>query len=127
MDNTIDLNMRQDRAVAAILNCKTIKEAAIQIDVSERSLYRWLQDEGFKFELRQARREILRQATTRLQQIAGEAVETLHDAMKNHEKATSASRVSAARSALDYAYRAVELEDLDERVATLEQTNQQHH
>ena len=127
MDNTIDLNMRQDRAIAAILNCKTIKEAAIQIDVSERSLYRWLQDEGFKFELRQARREILRQATTRLQQIAGEAVETLHNVMKDHEKATAASRVSAARTALDYAYRAVELEDLDERVATLEQTNQQHH
>ena len=47
--------------------------------------------------------------------------------MKDEEKATSASRVSAARSALDYAYRAVELEDLDERVATLEQVQQKHH
>ena len=47
--------------------------------------------------------------------------------MKDEEKATSASRVSAARSALDYAYRAVELEDLDERVSTLEQVQQKHH
>ena len=38
---------------------------------------------------------------------------------------SSASRVSAARSTLDYAYRAVELKDLDERVATLEQVQQQ--
>jgi len=67
MDNSVDLSIRQDRAIAAILNCKTIKEEAVQISVSERSLYRWLQDEDFEFELRQARRENLRRATIRLQ------------------------------------------------------------
>ena len=126
MENNGDLSLRQDRAIAALLNCRTIQDAAIELDISERSIYRWLQDEDFKFALRQARRETLRRATIRLQQIAGNAVDTLNSVMDNHDdKSTSASRVSAARTALDYAYRAVELEDLDERVATLEQVQQQ--
>lgn len=126
MGNVQELRPNQDRAVAVILNTRTYQEAAIELGVSERSIYRWMKDDDFRTDLRQARRERLRGATIRLQQIASNAFDTLETVMSDHEGRTSTSRVSAARVALDYAYRAGELEDRDEHLANLEQYKKQH-
>jgi hypothetical protein len=55
----------------------------------------------------------------RLQRYAGEAVDTLHEVMTDRE-APAFARTGAAKAMLDYAMKAVELEDLAGRVALLE-------
>jgi hypothetical protein len=60
-------------------------------------------------------------ATARLQRASGEAVSALEAVMRS-PKASPSSRVTAARSILDLAYRAVEAEDVMQRMAELETT-----
>ena len=54
-----------------------------------------------------------------MQQATGEAVETLRQVMQDPEAPASA-KVSAARTILETAVKAVELEDLEEWIAYLE-------
>ncbi len=54
-----------------------------------------------------------------MQQATGEAVETLRQVMQDPE-APARAKVSAARTILETAVKAVELEDLEERIAYLE-------
>jgi len=82
-------------------------------------LRRWLTQTAFADSYRAARRESVNQATARLQHAATDAVRTLVDVMKD-TTATHAARVAAARTVLEETRRAVELDDLAERVATLE-------
>ena len=73
--------------------------------------------------MEQSTRHAVTQATARLQHVAVRAVDTL-DTVMDDAKATASSRVSAARTALDLAYRAVELEDVEERVTALERARE---
>jgi hypothetical protein len=66
-----------------------------------------------------ARREAVRQSIAHLQSATGEAVTCLRDVMKS-AKASDAAKVSAARAVLELAMKAVEVEDLAERLAMLE-------
>ena len=113
------LSRKQEQAIAALLSEPTICAAAKHIGVNEATLYRWLQHEEFQTSYRQARRESVTQAIAGLQQACGEAVQTLREIMTDSE-APASSRVTAARAVLDTALRAVELEDIEERVAALE-------
>ena len=115
-----DLTPRQDRAIAALLTCRTIAEAARQAQVGERSIYRWLTESDFQSQLRLARRQHLSQTLGRLQHVAQGAIDALHTVIHD-EKASSASRVSAARAALRYACDGVEIDDFEQRLAELEQ------
>jgi hypothetical protein len=54
-----------------------------------------------------------------LQRVSGEAVDTLRTIMNDDQKPASA-RVTAARVILDMSIKAVELEDLEVRIAALE-------
>ena len=118
----------KERAIAALLVSKTITRAAETAGVSSRSIFRWLrEDETFRRALRAARRQALALGTARLQQIALEASDSLGDIIHD-AKAASASRVSAIRTALEFAYRAAELEDIEERLADIERTlEEQNH
>jgi hypothetical protein len=59
------------------------------------------------------------QAVAHLQRVSGEAVETLRTIMNDDQKPSSA-RVTAARVILELSIKAVELEDLEVRIASLE-------
>ena len=114
-----DLTIRQDKAVAALLTCRTIAEAAKLAEVGERSIYRWLKQDTFQSHLRRARRQALSQALGRLQQVAHRAVDTL-DTILDDKKATTAGRVSAVRAALRYACHGIEIDDFEERLTAVE-------
>jgi hypothetical protein len=58
---------------------------------------------------------VVQQAIAQVQQGTGEAVETLRAIMTNGDASASA-RVSAAKAVLETAIRAVELEDIEQRV-----------
>ncbi|MCE5314441.1 MAG: hypothetical protein ABFD49_05370 [Armatimonadota bacterium] len=111
---------RKDKAICALLNAPTVSEAAKAAGVVERTLYRWLrEDSNFIETYKEARRETIRQATARLQQACSTAVDTLLDVMQD-DGAKDMARVNAAKSVLELALKAVELEDLAERVNALE-------
>ena len=115
-----DLTIRQEKAITALLSCRTVAEAAKLAQVGERSIYRWLKQDTFQSHLRRARRQALSDRLSgRLQQVADRAVDTL-DTILDDKKATTASRVSAVRAALRYACHGIEIDDFEERLAAVE-------
>jgi hypothetical protein len=79
-----------------------------------------LQEPEFDAAYRKARRAAFAQATARLQQATGAAVSTLLNIMVDANTPPS-TRVRAADSVLDHAKQAIEIEDVEVRVAALEQ------
>jgi predicted DNA-binding transcriptional regulator AlpA len=66
-----------EKALAALLNASSIKDAASISGLSEETLYRYLRDEDFKNEYEQAKRQVVESAISALAASANEAVETL--------------------------------------------------
>ncbi len=120
---TDELSLKQQKAVAALLETRTIAAAARAAQVSERTLYRWLNQDAFRDEVKQARRAAVAQATARLQNLSSSAVETLEQ-MLNDSVQPTVARVGTVRTALQYAYRASEVDDLSDRIAALEKEPQ---
>jgi hypothetical protein len=115
------LTRKQDETIAVLLTVPTIAAAAKQVGVGERTLFRWLHsDPTFQAAYRDARRACVQQAIARIQQATSTAVTTLEAVMRDPDKPSS-SRVSAAKAVLELALKAIEVEDLEVRVATLEQ------
>lgn len=114
------ITRKQEQAIAALLAQPSVGEAALAANIAESMLYRWLQKhDGFKTAYQAARREVVRQAIVQVQSACGKAVETLRSIMDD-SNAPASARVSAARTVLDMAVKAVELEDLEQRIAALE-------
>lgn len=110
---------KQEAAITGLLTLPTIDDAANYAGISGPTLWRWLQDPTFQTQYRRARRHALGQATAQLQQASSAAVGALR-AIVEDSKASSSARVMAARTVLEMALKAVEVEDLEERIAKLE-------
>jgi len=113
------LSRKKDQAIVALITEPTMKAAADKIGITTPTLYKWLKLSEFKAAYREARREAVSVAITRLQQAATEAVEALRAIMNDASKPASA-RVAAARSILEMAIKAIEIEDLEVRIEELE-------
>ena len=117
MKELSNTEMRQERAIVALLSEPSIEAAAKTADVSDVTIWRWMKLPEFRAKLRDARRAVVEGAIGRLQQTATEAVETLR---RNLTCGTPAVEVRAATAILDQAIKAVELFDVVERVEQLE-------
>ncbi len=116
------LSPKQDKALVALLTEPTISAAAKKAGIGERTLHTWLSKGDFATKYRTARRQAVGQAIGRLQQVSSKAVDALLEVIDTeYTPAPPAVRVSAASKILDLAMKAVELEDLAERLAPLEQ------
>ena len=111
---------RMTGGVAGLLTHRSIEEAAKSIGIGTQTLLRWLKMPEFEAAYREARRAAYGQATARLQQAASAAVSTLLKIMVDTNSPAS-TRVRAADSILDHARKAIEIEDVEVRVAALEQ------
>jgi transposase-like protein len=111
---------KKEEAIAALLSQRNVEEAARVVGIAPKTLLRWLRVPEFKEAYRQARGEVISQATARLQQATGAAVSTLLKIMVNPDGPTP-SRVRAAQCVLERAQKAFELEDLEARITQLEQ------
>ena len=112
------LSARQEKAIAALIACKTVEEAAVKAKISPRSLHRWIhEDPTFQMAYRQARREALDNAIASLQTGAVEAVQALRDA-PTHGSVNV--RVRAAAIFLEHALAANAQFNLQERLEALE-------
>ncbi len=120
------LTTKQNKTIEALLLTNAIDRAAKRASVSEASIsYRWMKQESFQTALRAARLDILAHTTTRLQQMSVRALDTLENVMDD-EKASAASRVSASRLAMDMMYRGAAIDDIIERLKTVEGEHLSH-
>ena len=108
-----------EEAVAALLTQRNQEEAARAVGIGPATLLRWQKVPEFQQAYREARRAAHGQSVARLQQATSAAVTTLLKVMV--DPATPAStKVRAADSVLDHSAKAIELEDIEARLADVE-------
>src|SRR5437868_9071496 len=110
---------KQEKAIIALLNEPTTKDAAEAAGVSEVTLWRWLQNPEFRASYMEVRRVAVQRAIARTQAATSEAVETLREVMSD-KSAKGSERIAAAKAILDYAMKGIELEDHEMRLQDLE-------
>lgn len=111
---------KQEAALLALLSHKTLKEAALAAGVSMPTLWRYLRDPVFSLRYREARRELVECAMVRLQNDAEHAARVLRD-VADDKQAPASARVTAARTIIELSVKSVELGDLQQRLAALEE------
>ena len=109
-----------EAAVAALLTQRNVEDAARSVGITTQTLVRWMKVPEFQKAYREARRAAFGQSIARLQQASSAAVSTLLKIMVD-TSAPASTRVRAADSVLDHAKQAIEIEDVEVRVAALEQ------
>jgi hypothetical protein len=114
------LTPKQEEAITALLNCPTIKKAADQIGMSDRQIFRWMDEPAFSKAYRAARRQAFSHAISLTQQYAPAAVAALTK-ISTDPSAPHAARVSASTALLKFSRESIELDDLAERLAAIEQ------
>jgi hypothetical protein len=97
------LTRKQEQALAALLECPSVEEAARTAGVGYSTLKRWLHDPDFAAAYRLARRELLDVSLGRIQAATGQAVDTLLAVAKDSAK--DSDRVRAAVALLNHAFR----------------------
>ena len=110
---------KMEEAVAALLTQRNQEEAARAVGIGTATLLRWQKEPEFQAAYRAARRAAHAQSVARLQQATSAAVTTLLKVMVDPSTPAS-TKVRAADSVLDHSAKAIELEDIDARVAELE-------
>jgi hypothetical protein len=114
---------KMEEAIAALLTQRNIEDAAKVAGIGTQTLLRWLKVPEFQLAYREARRAAFGQSIARLQQASTAAVSTLLKIMVDPATPPS-TRVRAADSVLDHAKHAIEIEDVEVRVAALEQATE---
>ncbi len=117
---SVKLSPKQEKAISALLAHPTIEAAAEALKINPATIYRWLQESAFDDAYRTARREAVAVAIGRLQQVSGAMVAVLVNVAAD-KKTAAGTRVAAASKVIDLAIKAVELEDLQARIAALEE------
>jgi hypothetical protein len=111
---------KMEAAVAALLTQKNQEEAARAAGISVATLLRWQKVPEFQKAYREARRDAHNQSIARLQHATSAAVSTLLKVMVDPNTPAS-TKVRAADSVLDHSAKSIELEDMEFRLAALEQ------
>ncbi len=107
----------KEKALTALLKSSTVIEAAKVCGLSEETLYRYLRDKEFVSDYRNARRQVVENSITQLQQASSEAVETLR---RNLSCSNPQAEIRSAQIFLDNALKGVELVDILERLEQIE-------
>jgi hypothetical protein len=114
-----ELPKRQQAAIPALLQHKTIRAAAAQVGVREQTLLCWLRDATFQAVYREARYLVMDEAFQVLQKACTEAAETLVALMQDHNAAASV-RLQAAQTVLATAIKSRVVDELEVRLTELE-------
>jgi hypothetical protein len=114
-----NLTGKQAQALATLLAGSTVEQAAASARVNPVTVYRWLQQEDFRQQYQQARRQVVEQAASNIQQAATAAVSVMVSIMGDTDAAPSV-RLRAAQGIYEQATKWVEVEDVQERLEALE-------
>ena len=111
--------MDSKKIVAAVMASRTLEQAAATLGVSYTSLYRMLKKEPTRTLLAEARQGLLDSVLQNLQGAMSEAVLVLRWVIRNEALAPGV-RVRAAIGLLDCGLKAVNLLEIERRLAELE-------
>jgi len=110
---------RAREAAVAIVECRSLDDAAARCGISQRSLRRWLGEKPeFQELVAEASRAAYRHAQGRMRSLCSKACRTL-DAAMDRDGASSVM-VRAATTVLDFSAKA-DLAELEQRLTVLEQ------
>ena len=111
---------KQEQAIAALLECQTIKQAAAHVGIGESTLRNWMHVPEFEQAYRRARRDCVDRALARLEKGFEFAIAVLQK-VAGDGSAANYARVAAARGLIDSSFRAIELHDVGERLRRIEE------
>ena len=109
---------RKEAAIAALISCRTLEEAARSAEIGATTLLRWMKNPEFQAKYRAARNAAVSQANARMQQSSGAAVATIVKVMLSADTKDS-NRLRAAELILSHSKDA-QIEDVVARVTDLE-------
>ena len=112
--------LQDEEIIAALISEGSIKGAAASLKCQTRTLYERMKKPEFKELYTQAKGEILKTATAKLQGHLCGAIDTLAEIMKDEETAKQ-TRVNSAVSILQYGARFTEATDIIERLEAIEE------
>jgi hypothetical protein len=115
-----DLNPRQSKAIAALLQEPTIVKAAAASGIPQTTIYRWLHEPAFHRAYMHARWKTVQQSIAHVQRLTTDATLVLQSVM-NDTSLPAYTRVAAANSIINNGLRGVELEDHDERLTQIQE------
>jgi transposase len=113
-----DLTTKQLNAIFGLLEGKKVEEAARQASVSPGSIYNWLKQDNFRKHLDKKRAQIFDESLGMLKSASVKAVRVLVELLEEKDRNT---RRLAAVKLIDFAIKAAELKDLEERISHLEE------
>jgi hypothetical protein len=114
---------KKEEAIVALLTTRTTEEAARAVNVTAKTLLRWQKEPEFDAAFRAAKRAAFAQSIARLHYLSSAAVSTLGKVMLDAAP-PPATKVRAADSILDHTAKAIEIEDIEARVAELERVTE---
>jgi len=117
MDDNEKLSPRQIRVIPYLLVAPSIEEGCKRARISKAAVYEWLKDEAFRQELKRQRAAAIEQALDSLKANLTKATETLVKHMNSERENIS---IRAAESIIEFAQKALEHEELEQRIEALE-------
>lgn len=112
-----NFSKNKEAVLEALLISCSIKEAAIQANLTEQTIYRYLKDPDFSEQLASRRRQLANIALAGIQGRIESAVSRL-DKLLNAE--SESVQLQAARTIMEYSIKIAEVQDLESRIAALE-------
>lgn len=112
IDAAEELNPKEQKFISGLMSEATVLKAAASAGISETTAYRWLKRPEIAEAYRAARTEALAHATARLKALSSQFVATL-ESVSGDENAPASSRIAAAKTGLEFAYRADMYEDIE--------------
>jgi hypothetical protein len=114
---------KEEEAIAALLTQRTAEDAARAVGTAPSTLLRWMKEPEFDAAYRAAKQAAYGQSIARLHQASSAAVTTLLKLMVDSNVPPS-TRARCADSVFGHTVKAIEIEDIEGRVAALEEAAQ---
>lgn len=114
------LNAKQANALNTLVKGGTVSAAAAAAGVTERQVYRWLNDDQFNGELKRLKAEMLRLAGVRLASLTVKAIRVLDSLLDAPYMKGDGVRLRTAVAVLELIDRWRSTDDFDERLTKLE-------
>jgi len=127
MDSSAEkLSARKEAALRALLNHKTLEQAASSCGVNVRTLRRWMRTKKFLARYRKEQDALLSSTVDLLRAESASAVEILASIAGDAKTAPGAGvRVQACRVLLGFGFKGIEIHELSQRIEELERQNQE--
>jgi len=117
------LSPKQSLAITALLTYPTIRKAASEAGVAERTIYTWLEtNEAFCAELNSKKQELIEAALRRLIISTSKAQDVLEELMSSENESI---RMQAAVHSLNLVFKFRDLSEKDRRLTKLERTRKE--